>query len=80
KCGVVYEMKLDAAYNVATMIPAVAGGAYDKNAETNACDVNAISNPDNIVVLPSGQVLIGEDTGHHENNAMWLYTPDRSAM
>lgn len=80
KCGVVYKMKLDADYNVSMMLPAVAGGAYDKDAETNACAVDAISNPDNIVVLPGGRVLIGEDTGNHENNAMWLYTPGRSAM
>ncbi|MEX5729560.1 secreted PhoX family phosphatase [Rhodovulum iodosum] len=80
KCGVVYEMRLDRNYNVSMMTPAVAGGAYDKNAEANACDVNAISNPDNLLVLPTGQVLIGEDTGKHENNAMWVWTPNRTAM
>lgn len=79
KCGVVYEMALDAAFNVSTMMPVVAGGAYDKNDAANSCDINAISNPDNIVVLASGEVLIGEDTGNHENNAMWLWTPERAA-
>lgn len=78
RCGVVYEMQLDADFNVSTMVPAVVGGPYDRNAEANACAVDGISNPDNIVVLPDGRVLIGEDTGSHENNAMWLYTPDRA--
>lgn len=80
KCGVVYEMRLDSNFNVSMMKPVVAGGAYDKNNEANACDLNGISNPDNIVVLGNGNVLIGEDTGHHENNAMWLWKPERAAM
>jgi len=33
-----------------------------------------------VVILNDGRVLIGEDTGNHENNAMWIWTPDRSAM
>ncbi|SFL67370.1 PhoX family protein [Shimia aestuarii] len=73
KCGVVYEMKLDANYNVGMMVPAVAGGPYDKNNGANACALDNISNPDNILVLDNGDVLIGEDTGKHENNAMWLW-------
>ncbi|WP_068310046.1 alkaline phosphatase PhoX [Aliiruegeria sabulilitoris] len=74
KCGVVYEFPLEADYNTTKMVPVVAGGAYDKNAEANACNVDAISNPDNLLVLSNGDVLIGEDTGAHENNAMWLWS------
>ena len=73
KCGVVYQMKLDANYNTHMMVPAVAGGPYDENNEANACSIDNISNPDNILVLGDGGVLIGEDTGKHENNAMWLW-------
>ncbi len=73
KCGVVYQMKLDANYNVQMMTPVVAGGAYDKNNATNACATDGISNPDNLAVLANGDVIIGEDTGNHENNAMWLW-------
>lgn len=73
KCGIVYEMRLDSAFNVGAMVPVVSGGAYDKNDEANACDVNGISNPDNVLVLDNGDVLIGEDTGKHENNAMWIW-------
>ena len=78
KCGVVYQMKLDANFNTSMMVPVVAGGAYDTSNAANACDVAAISNPDNIVVLDNGDVLIGEDTGKHENNAMWLWKASNS--
>lgn len=77
KCGVVYELRLDSTYNVAKMVPVIAGGPYDKHAEVNSCDVNNLANPDNIVVLPSGSVLVGEDSSKHENNALWLFTPPR---
>lgn len=73
KCGVVYQMKLDDNFNTSMMVPVVAGGAYDKANEANSCDVNRISNPDNILVLGNGDVVIGEDTGNHENNMMWLW-------
>ncbi len=40
----------------------------------NYCDVNGISNPDNVSFLPNSDVLtIGEDTGKHENNVVWSY-------
>ncbi len=74
KCGIVYQMRLDANYNVGAMMPAVVGGPYDKDAGVNACSVDSISNPDNVVVLDNGDVLIGEDTGKHENNMMWLWS------
>lgn len=80
KCGVVYQMRLDSTYNVGMMTPAVAGGAYDKNAEANACALDGISNPDNVLVLSTGSVVIGEDTGKHENNAIWVWTPDHTEM
>jgi secreted PhoX family phosphatase len=36
-----------------------------------------ISEPDNIVVMDDGRVVIGEDTGNmgHENNMIWIYNP-----
>ncbi|WP_266078175.1 PhoX family protein [Haladaptatus caseinilyticus] len=36
---------------------------------------NTIANPDNIVVMPDGRVVIGEDSGIHENNMLWVYDP-----
>jgi secreted PhoX family phosphatase len=76
KCGAVYEMKLDRNFNVARMVPAIVGGPYDKASRPNACSVDAIASPDNIQVLRDGRVLVGEDTGHHENNMLWLWTPE----
>ncbi|WP_238532775.1 alkaline phosphatase PhoX [Halalkalicoccus jeotgali] len=37
-----------------------------------------IANPDNIVVMDDGRVVIGEDTSleGHENNMVWIYDPD----
>ncbi|WP_371168527.1 alkaline phosphatase PhoX [Aliiroseovarius sp. 2305UL8-7] len=74
KCGVVYEMKLDADFDVASMVPVVAGHGYNKDNAPNACPVSSISNPDNLIVRKDGSVVIGEDTGNHENNAMWVWT------
>lgn len=76
RCGVVYKMKLEADYDVLRMEPAVVGGPYDSAASVNQCNVNSISNPDNLVILNDGRVIIGEDTGKHENNMMWVYNPE----
>ena len=73
KCGVVYEMKLGADFNVSEMTPAVAGHGYDKEAKPNRCPVESISNPDNLFVRTDGSVVIGEDTSNHENNMVWLW-------
>jgi len=77
KCGIVYRMRLDPNYNVGAMVPAVVGGPYTEAAGANSCPVDGISNPDNVVVLNNGDVLIGEDTGKHENNMMWLWSRDK---
>jgi NAD pyrophosphatase/5'-nucleotidase NadN len=49
---------------------------YDENSDysENSCDVNGISNPDNVTFLENSNILmIGEDTGKHENNMVWAY-------
>ena len=73
KCGSLYRMCLDGDYNVSAMEPAVIGGPYDASATVNQCAVDNIPNPDNIAVLSDGRVLIGEDTGKHENNMIWVW-------
>ena len=77
KCGVVYRMKLeqnaDSDVDVSTMMPAIVGGPYYGDRSVNECNVNNISNPDNLVILEDGRVLIGEDTGNHENNVIWVF-------
>jgi len=79
RCGIVYEMEfVDAAggnYDVARMEPVVAGGPFDGGLAVNQCSVDNISNPDNLLVMDDGRVIIGEDTGRHENNMMWVWNP-----
>lgn len=74
-CGVVYRMELDADYNVNRMEPMVAGGEYDAGDAAYPCPAERISNPDNLVVLADGRVIIGEDSGEHENNMLWIWSP-----
>jgi len=76
-CGAVYRMKLiknsAGLVDVKTMIPAIVGGPYFADRAVNECDVTNISNPDNLVILNDGRVLIGEDSGNHENNMVWVF-------
>lgn len=74
KCGIVYRLELDNNFNAHRMDPAVVGGTYDKTQE-NRCPTDSISNPDNLVVLADGRVLIGEDSSNHVNNMIWVYNP-----
>jgi uncharacterized protein len=74
-CGVVYQLPLKDDFDVKRMEPAVGGFGYNGSAEVNQCDTGGIANPDNVVVLKDGRVLIGEDTGFHENNMLWLWDP-----
>ena len=76
RCGIVYRMGLTASFDVIRMDPVVAGGPYDSTATENQCSTDGIAQPDNVAVLDDGRVLIGEDTGRHVNNMLWIYNPD----
>ncbi len=77
KCGMVYRMKLEknssGEVDVKTMVPAIVGGPYYTDRTVNQCNVNNLSNPDNLLVLDDGRVIIGEDSGNHENNMVWVF-------
>jgi PGF-CTERM protein len=73
-CGIVYRMTLNDEWNVNRIEPMISGGPYTSSA-TYECDVNNLAGPDNLVVLDDGRVLVGEDTGKHENNMVWLWEP-----
>jgi secreted PhoX family phosphatase len=83
-CGAVYAMDvlpvrgvdtngdaIDSRFVVGNM-NAIITGTPDTSIANNACDVNGISNPDNVTYLQGSDVLvIGEDTSKHENNMIW---------
>jgi uncharacterized protein len=75
RCGIVYRFPLEANYNVSRMEPAVVGGPYNGSATGDRCSVNNIAQPDNVLVLDDGRLLIGEDSGNHINNMLWVYSP-----
>jgi hypothetical protein len=47
------------------------------DADGNKCDLNGISNPDNIHYT-NGILFIAEDTSSHLNNVLWAYDVDAS--
>ncbi|MGD8710808.1 MAG: DUF839 domain-containing protein [Ectothiorhodospiraceae bacterium] len=75
-CGAVYRMPLEAGYDITRMEPVLVGGPYNGTRAENTCNVNNISEPDNVVVLEDGRVIVGEDTGNHVNNMLWVFDPD----
>ncbi|WP_435332876.1 alkaline phosphatase PhoX [Haloarchaeobius sp. TZWWS8] len=60
--GALYCAELDGSFDVARIDPAVVGSR------------KTFWGPDNVVVLPDGRVLIGEDGPHHPNE-LWLFDP-----
>ncbi|WP_339898909.1 alkaline phosphatase PhoX [uncultured Gilvimarinus sp.] len=77
-CGGVYRMPLLSgadAYSTNRIEPVVMGSTYRSTLDgALRCDVNALSQPDNVIVLDDGRLIIGED-GFQENNTMWMYDP-----
>ncbi|UTF61904.1 PhoX family protein [Gilvimarinus sp. DA14] len=78
ECGGVYRMPLLTgadAYDVNRIEPVVMGSTYRSTLDgAERCDVNALSQPDNVIVLDDGRIVIGED-GFQENNTLWMYDP-----
>lgn len=74
-CGGIYRAKLEEGYDLARIEPVVMGGTY-RSSLTGAerCDVNQLSQPDNVIVMRDGRIIIGED-GFQENNTLWMYDP-----
>lgn len=58
--------------------PLIAGTAQSYPATSaytgNTCSVGGIASPDNLTYLAKyGVLMIGEDTGRHQNDALWAY-------
>jgi hypothetical protein len=76
--GAVYKAKIESGYNISLLEPAVLGGPVrspvpeeDSNYFSN---VHNIANIDNLRQLPTGEVVLGEDSDR-VNNMLWLHTP-----
>jgi hypothetical protein len=72
------DSKISSSYVVENMYSIIEGTptTYDSKSiyANNTCNVNGISNPDNISFLENSNILtIGEDTSSHENNTVWAY-------
>lgn len=74
-CGGVYRAELGENYNISRIEPVVMGSTYRSSLDgALRCDVNQLSQPDNVIVMNDGRIIIGED-GFQENNTLWLYEP-----
>ncbi len=81
--GAVYSARLTENYDVRRIEPSLVGGPQANvvapgvdGKDANGRLLNTLGSPDNIVTLPDGRVLVGED-GDHENNVLWLFTPGK---
>ncbi len=79
-CGAVYELDInrnktiESDYVANRMRAILTGTMIEPDANGNRCDLNGISNPDNITMLLGTDILtIAEDTNYHENNTVWTY-------
>lgn len=94
-CGTVYALDLDEDYVATNMYGVVAGiprifsrGATADNPypddgpyAANNCDLNGISEPDNVTFVPGYNTLfIGEDTGQHQNDMVWAYNVETEQL
>ena len=75
KCGIVYALIFGEDFNVTRIEPAIAGGPYDAGESAYACSEDNIANPDNILLLNDGRLIIGEDSNYHEQNMGWIWDP-----
>jgi len=67
-CGAVYQAKIDANYNLTQITPALVGETVE-----SGCHQDKIANPDNIFAFSDNKVLIGEDSGNHGVDMLWLW-------
>lgn len=78
KCGTVYRAKILDDYSLNRIEPVITGSTYQSELMAEArCSVDGLTNPDNVIVLNNGNVLIGEDAGasSRPNNTMWMFDP-----
>lgn len=69
-CGATYKSVTDSSYSITRIDPYVVG----KTLEDGSCDLSLPANPDNILALNNGMLMIGEDAGpkRHVLDMLWL--------
>ncbi len=85
ECGALYALDIDDLMSATTMRAAITGSPkkYDQTSpySGNSCDVERISNPDNIsFVKGSNLLIIGEDSERHINNMVWAFDTKRGEL
>eukprot|EP00955_Chlamydomonas_euryale_P074425 362020-Chlamydomonas_euryale.AAC.5 len=77
-CGCVYAWKVDENYSATHMVAELCGALSSVEegspVKTGECDVNMISEPDNVAALAGhGLIIIGEDQGSRTHDYVWAY-------
>ncbi len=69
-CGGTYHSVTDDSYNITRLDPFVIG----KTDSEGRCEADLPANPDNILALDDGSLLIGEDSGkkRHDVDMLWM--------
>jgi len=77
-CGAIYRAQILADYSIDRIEPVITGSTYRSTLSgADKCDVNGLTNPDNVIVLNNGNILIGEDAGgNRDNDTLWMYEPN----
>lgn len=74
-CGGVYRATIESDYSLSRIEPVLMGGTYRSSLDgAERCDVEQLSQPDNVIVMQDGRIIIGED-GFQENNTLWMFEP-----
>lgn len=79
KCGCVFSLTFDDNYVAQNMNAALCGSPMEEDENGQACELDGISNPDNVNRFGKF-ILIGEDTDNHQNDYMWAWSPDTGKM
>ena len=79
------NVDIDSAYVAINTKSIIAGKMknYDANSSyaSNSCDVNSIASPDNVTYKAgSNLLLIGEDTGYHQNDMVWAFDTETNTL
>lgn len=72
KCGGIIAMDVDKDYSGTAVELLIVGNTDANTDEKNECNVDAISEPDNLIAL-AGNLIIDEDAHSHANNVQWAY-------